>query len=156
MIYIAVIACQILASLLIVAELMIPSLGLLSMASAALFFFSYYLLYGVSPSLTPVLLLVNLFSVPAVIVYATSLISSSPAALKRRLESTPYFGRRTSVAVGEQGLARTMLRPVGKGKFSGGYFDVVAQSGLIEANTAIEVVSVDENRIVVREIVNES
>jgi membrane-bound ClpP family serine protease len=133
-----------------------PSLGLLSLTSAGLFFYSYILLYGHNPSLTPILLLINVFSVPAVIVYSTRLVGSSPAALKKKLDGSSYFGLSTGVTPGETGITQSPLRPVGKARFSAGYFDVTAQRNYIETGRNVVVVSVKKNTIVVDEYKQDS
>ncbi|ERP31057.1 NfeD family protein [Chitinivibrio alkaliphilus] len=149
MVYVVIFLCQVGASLLIIAEMLIPSFGLLTLSSAGLFFYSYFLLHSTNPSFTPVLVLVNLFSIPAVIVYATTLIGSSPAALRRRLEGAATFGKETAVSPGDHGVAQTALRPVGKARFKGGYYDVISREGLLPKGTPVVVYSVKSAKIVV-------
>ncbi len=45
----AIILFQLLGSAAIIAEIMIPSMGLLSVAAAGSYFYSYYILYQISP-----------------------------------------------------------------------------------------------------------
>jgi membrane-bound serine protease (ClpP class) len=52
--------------------------------------------------------------------------------------------------VGKRGVAQTILRPSGMAMIDGKRVDVVAEAGVIEAAMPIEVVAVNENRIVVR------
>ena len=54
--------------------------------------------------------------------------------------------------VGLQGVAQTVLRPAGMAVLDGKRHDVVAESGMIERGSPIQVVAVDQNRIVVRKI----
>ena len=54
--------------------------------------------------------------------------------------------------VGQRGLTRSPLRPVGKAEIDGDYLDVFSEGGFIDANTEIEVVRHEGNRIFVREI----
>jgi membrane-bound serine protease (ClpP class) len=54
--------------------------------------------------------------------------------------------------VGQQGVAQTFLRPSGMALLDGKRLDVVAESGMIESGSAIKVVAVEGNRIVVRKI----
>jgi membrane-bound serine protease (ClpP class) len=51
---------------------------------------------------------------------------------------------------GKQGVAQTVLRPAGMAIIDGKRVDVLAESGMIEAGTPIEVVAVKENQIIVR------
>ena len=54
--------------------------------------------------------------------------------------------------VGQQGVAQTVLRPAGMAVLDGKRQDVVAESGMIEPGSQVQVVAVDQNRIVVRKI----
>ncbi len=78
-----------------------------------------------------------------------------------------YFGRKLTLSseipatdvnadklglIGKSGVAQSDLRPSGKAIVEGEKIDVVAESGLIEKGQAIEVLSVDGVRIIVRAI----
>jgi membrane-bound ClpP family serine protease len=52
--------------------------------------------------------------------------------------------------VGQQGITVTVLRPIGVIRIDGQRIDAMAETGTIEANTPIEVVSVYDNQIKVR------
>ncbi len=54
--------------------------------------------------------------------------------------------------VGDKGIAFTPLRPIGKGKFGNKYYDVVADAGMIEKDSVIEVVKIENLDVVVRKI----
>lgn len=54
--------------------------------------------------------------------------------------------------LGKQGRALSVLRPAGIAEIEGSRVDVVADGALIEADTPIEVMRVDGNRIVVRRL----
>jgi membrane-bound serine protease (ClpP class) len=54
--------------------------------------------------------------------------------------------------VGRQGRAMSSLRPAGKAEIDGEYLDVFSDGVYIEADTPIEVVRRDGNRIIVREV----
>ncbi len=51
------------------------------------------------------------------------------------------------------GVAATPLRPAGKVRFGEEYVDVVAETGYVEPGTRVQVVEVEGNRIVVKEVV---
>ena len=57
-----------------------------------------------------------------------------------------------AVGVGDRGTAASILRPAGKATFSDNYVDVVSEGSYIEHGTAIEVVRVAGNRVVVRPV----
>lgn len=148
-----VILFQILASLLIVAEVLIPSFGLLSVLSAAFFFYSYYLLNAYNPSFTPILFILNLFTVPSVIIFSVKILGNSPMALKKKLEKARSFGAEVAVDLGEQGVASTPMRPSGKVRFKNGFFDAITEGVFLEKNTPVEVVGLRENKIIVKSVV---
>jgi len=54
--------------------------------------------------------------------------------------------------IGREGVALTVLRPAGVAIIDGKRLDVVAESGMIEGGTAIKVIAVHENRLVVGKI----
>ncbi len=54
-------------------------------------------------------------------------------------------------AVGRQGVATSMLRPAGKGRFNDVTFDVVTRGEFIEPGRPIEIIEADGNRYVVSE-----
>jgi len=57
--------------------------------------------------------------------------------------------------VGKQGMALTMLRPVGKAQFGDTILDVVSEGELIEKGKQVKVIKVEGNRIVVSELEEE-
>jgi len=57
--------------------------------------------------------------------------------------------------IGKQGVALTMLRPVGKAQFGDIILDVVTEGELIEKGKRVEVIKVEGNRIVVSEVEKE-
>ncbi len=60
------------------------------------------------------------------------------------------------VAIGEQGIAASTLRPSGKASFGDQFLDVVSDGAYIDHGTLIEVIRVSGNRIVVRPVDDES
>jgi membrane-bound serine protease (ClpP class) len=69
------------------------------------------------------------------------------------METSPSIGGATSsMAVGEKGLALTMLRPAGKARFDNRVVDVISEGPFISADAQLEVIATSGNRIVVRQI----
>jgi len=58
----------------------------------------------------------------------------------------------TSVLLGKEGVASTVLRPAGTGEFEGKRFDVVTDGTFIESGTKIKIVRTEGRRIVVEPI----
>jgi membrane-bound ClpP family serine protease len=79
------------------------------------------------------------------------------AAGKRMILSHNQTGQRSTnepaaELVGKQGVAQSLLRPSGVALLDGKRLDVVAESGMIASGSAIRVIAVEDNRIVVRKI----
>jgi membrane-bound serine protease (ClpP class) len=54
--------------------------------------------------------------------------------------------------LGAIGVAATPLRPAGKSQFGDSFVDVVAEGGYIMPGTRVQVVEVEGNRVVVKEV----
>jgi membrane-bound ClpP family serine protease len=58
----------------------------------------------------------------------------------------------TAALLGAIGVAATPLRPAGKVKFGDEYIDVVAEGAYVEPGTRVQVVEIEGNRVVVKEV----
>jgi len=58
----------------------------------------------------------------------------------------------TPELIGAEGVAQTTLRPSGMAEIAGKRLDVVAESDMIARGSAIKVIAVEGNRIVVRKV----
>ena len=65
-----------------------------------------------------------------------------------RSEDSPML----KIQKGDQGIAVSMLRPVGRARFGNALVDVVSDTGLIDAGAKIRVIDRTDNRILVEEI----
>ena len=69
-----------------------------------------------------------------------------------RLNPTRYSSAVGAVPIGATGKAMTTLRPAGKARIGEDLVDVVSEGPYVEPGTPIEVVEVQGNRVVVREV----
>lgn len=70
-----------------------------------------------------------------------------------RLEtSNSSTGTISGIAIGDRGVALTMLRPAGKARFENRVFDVVSDGPFISVEANLEVIATAGNRIVVRQV----
>jgi membrane-bound serine protease (ClpP class) len=110
--------------------------------------------YGFTP--TAVLVLGEVAAGGVAAYFAIHVLPQTPLGRKMLLQHTQEGQRaQTKLAgdlVGKRGVAQTLLRPSGMAVIDGQRVDVVAESGVIEAASPVEVVAVNENRIVVRKI----
>jgi membrane-bound serine protease (ClpP class) len=89
--------------------------------------------------------------------YITIRYGHQTAAAKRMILSHDQTDQRatvnhTSDLVGVTGTAQTVLRPSGMAELNSKRLDVVAESGMIEPGSAIQVVAVEGARIIVRKV----
>ncbi len=151
--YILPIVFQILGLLVVLAEIFIPSLGVLTVIALGLFVYSLHLVFTtISTSAGMMFVAADLVVVPIVLILGMKLLAASPLSLRNRLSSK---GGVVSQAPGlkiyqdKQGKAVTALRPSGTALIEGKRLDVVTDGDYIEAQTPIRVTGVTGNRIIV-------
>lgn len=101
----------------------------------------------------------------ALVLFCVMFVVASLLIRKSKLGNTAIFNVGTAVPedktegtrdyshlIGRQGVAMCILRPSGKAEFDGEMADVVARDGFIDAGTAVTVVQVEGQRVVVVEI----
>jgi len=134
--------------LLLVAELVLPSHGLLTLASLTCFGFAIYRTFEINTTVGTVGLIGALLLVPTVLLAGIKYVDKLP--LGNRLAPPNPDSTRASgmvdhddyaLLVGRMGKAITPLRPVGFCEFDGQRVSCVAEAGIIDAG--IEVVGVE-------------
>ncbi len=154
--YILPILLQMIALLVIAAEIFIPSFGLLTLIALTLFAYSLYLAFTtISATAGMVFLGLDITLVPLLLILGMKLLARSSLSLKRELS------RREGVVSQQQeiasylhmkGLSVTDLRPAGIAEIQDRRLDVVTDGEYIEAGTPIVVTEVTGNRIVVQRV----
>ena len=144
---------QALGFLVVVAEVFIPSMGLLSILAAGLIFYSLYLVNtGISAQAFWGLLGMDLLVLPLVLMLGFKLLAKSPLSLKKELSSSDGVVSHSPELAGflhETGKTITTLRPSGTALIKGMRLDVVADGEYIEAGVPVEVVRVTGNQMIV-------
>ncbi|MCK5836882.1 MAG: serine protease [Desulfobacula sp.] len=151
--YLLPILLQVIGILVIIAEIFIPSLGLLSAIALTVFFYSLYLLYTtISTTVGAIFTGLDLVLVPVLIVVGMKILAKSSLTLKRELS------KQDGVVSQKQGLEAyiqmkgksvTDLRPAGMAEVNSHRLDVVTDGEYIEADTPIVVTGIAGNRIIV-------
>lgn len=77
----------------------------------------------------------------------TSIFNVGTAVPEDKTEGTRDF----SALVGQEGVATTALRPIGKASIDGEVFDVVSRDGFVEAGASVTVIETEGQRVVVKE-----
>lgn len=73
------------------------------------------------------------------------------AALNAEIDGKVNVINAELIHVGDEGLTISRLNPVGKALFNGEYYEVVSKDNLIDPNTAVMVVKIEGNKIIVKQ-----
>jgi membrane-bound serine protease (ClpP class) len=147
---------QIAGILVIMAEIIIPSGGILSLVAAGLIGYSLYLAFTtVSATAGYLFLAADAVILPLLVYVGLKLLEKSPVTLRRTLSSRDGV---TSQAlnleslIGKQGTAVTDLRPSGKALMEGKKVDVVTRGDYISKESKIIVMKVTGNQVIVEQL----
>lgn len=147
-----IISLVILGLILILAEiLLIPGvgiagvLGVLSMGGSCFYAFHEFgnLTGGVVTGVNAILLVVLL-------VYVLRAKTWKRMTLETNIDAKAVADESAVVAVGDKGRTLTRLAPMGSVRFGDNVAEVKAIEGMIDPGTDVEVVMIEDNRIVVR------
>jgi membrane-bound ClpP family serine protease len=148
------IVLQVLAIIVVIAEFVLPSMGLLTAVALGLFGYSLYLVFTqVSVMAGITFLVIDMALVPVFVIVGIRLLAASPVTLRASLDkgggavAQPF---EWETIIGVTGVAVTDLRPSGTARFNGKRYDVVSGGEYIEKASAVVVVSAEGNRIVVK------
>jgi membrane-bound ClpP family serine protease len=149
-----VIGLQLLGVVVLLAEFVVPSAGILTVASLVSFGFSLYWMWtNVSAQATVLLGVADLVLVPILAWIGVRIIARSPASLRSELSRTTGTVSQDPILselVGKTGTTQTALRPSGRAIIDGRRRDVVSSGDYLDANTEVFVSEVSGNRIVVK------
>lgn len=144
---------QAIGILVMIAEIFIPSLGLLTVISLGLIFYSLYIVFTQISSFAGMVLLgVDIIFIPILIIVGLKLMAKSPLALKKQLSSqNGVISQKEAIEtlLNKKGKAVTDLRPAGIALINEERMDVVTDGEYIDAGMSVVVTDVSGNRIVV-------
>jgi membrane-bound serine protease (ClpP class) len=145
---------QLIGIVVIVAEFILPSLGILTITSFAIFGYSLYLVFTkVSVSAGYIFVIFDLLLIPVLVIIEIKLLAFLPVTLRKTLSSKDgaiVQSKELKELIGVTGSAITNLRPAGAALLNGNRFDVVSSGEYIEKGSDVIVSIVDGNRIVVK------
>jgi membrane-bound ClpP family serine protease len=84
--------------------------------------------------------------------YANRLVLAPPDERSAGLEEAPAVSPQAAALLGAMGVAVTNLRPAGMAQFGDAYVDVVAEGSFVAAGGRVQVIEIEANRIVVKEV----
>jgi membrane-bound ClpP family serine protease len=138
----------------IIAEIIIPSGGLISVIAITLFGYSLFLVFhDISVATGIVFITADVIIIPVLILVGLKLLARSPAMLKRELSRAAGFTSQSANLadyLGKEGTATSDLRPAGRAVIDGKRVDVVSRGEYINKGSAIVVSAVTGNQIIVR------
>lgn len=139
---------------LIIAEVFIPSLGLLGLAAALCILGSIGMAFYRDSTAGIQMLAASAVLVPVVMTFGIKLFPKTP--MGKALMATGYsfddgtaVDRRDEGLTGQAGTVEAPLRPAGIARIDGRRVDVVSRGELIDRGEAVVVVEVSGNRVVV-------
>ena len=151
--YILPVFLQIIGFFVIMAEIFIPSFGILTVLAICIFFYSLYMVFtSVSTTAGIIFTGVDIVIIPVIISFGIKILSESKLTLKLKLS------KKDGVVSQKQGIetfihmagkAVTDLRPAGIAMIDSKRLDVVTDAEYIDAGTPVIVTNVTGNRIVV-------
>ncbi|MBT3312271.1 MAG: serine protease [Desulfobacterales bacterium] len=137
----------------IIAEIFIPSGGVLAVVSLGLIGYSLFLVFSsMSAEIGFLFLAADIIIIPFLVIAGLKIIAKSPAALRKELSSDQGVTSQDPELInylGKEGIAITDLRPAGIAKIDGKRVDVVSRGEYLEKDTPVKVYSVTGNQIIV-------
>ena len=91
-----------------------------------------------------------------VLIYAFRSGAWNRFALKGSIDSKVNDGKPITLQVGDEGIARSALRPIGKGEFDNVEIEVRSLGAFVEAGTPVKVIKIDNRKIFVEPINQDS
>jgi membrane-bound ClpP family serine protease len=139
---------------LIVLELLFPTLGMLGVAAAAAIIAAIAVAFSNDRQSGVVLLIVTAVLVPAALMLGLRLLPRSPmgkwfVSRGYTFEDGAAVDTRDRSLVGKEGVAENLLRPAGTAHIDGRRVDVVTRGEPIEAGARVRVLDVEGNHVVV-------
>ena len=145
---------QLLGVGIIIAEIILPSGGLLSLMAAAVLGYSLVVVFQeVSQSMGYLFVVGDVVMIPALVIVGLKLLARSPVTLNRKLSKEEGVVSQSPALekyLGQEGETVTDLHPGGMARFDGKRLDVVSRGEYIEKGTKVVVWKVTGNQIIVR------
>jgi len=139
----------------LLAEIILPSGGVLTILALGCFGYSLYSVFtNVSVSVGMMFVAADVIILPIVLIVGLKLLAYSPVALRKSLKKTDGVTSQSEKLggyMGKTGTTVTNLRPAGTARIDGRRVDVVSRGEFIEKDKPVLVIAVEGNRVVVRE-----
>ena len=139
---------------LVVAEVFIPSMGVLGMLAGLSLMTSIGMAFYEDPGTGTLLLVITAVTVPIILTFGIKLFPRTPLGRKITARGFSFedgraVDRRDEGLAGARGIVEAQLRPAGIARIDGRRVDVVSRGESIDAGTEVVVVEVSGNRVIV-------
>ena len=145
---------QLVGVVVIIAEVILPSFGILTIVALGVFGYSLFMVFqDISKAAGFALLAADLVLIPVLVILGLKLLARSPVTLRKTLSREEGVSSQPSDLdsyIDMQGTAVTDLRPAGTAAIDGKRVDVVTRGEYLEKDAVIIVTSVTGNQIIVR------
>lgn len=152
--YLWPIVLQLIGVAVVIAEIVLPSGGILSLLAAGIFGYSLYLVFqDLSTAAGIAFVVADCITIPVLIVVGIKMLAKSPVTLSTQLSSKLGVSSQPpelAQYLDSEGRALTDLRPAGTALIDGKRLDVVSRGEYIEKNSELLVIDISGNRIVVK------
>jgi membrane-bound serine protease (ClpP class) len=143
--------------LLVVAEVLIPSMGILGMLATVCIVGAVGLAFSMSNAFGVQVLVAAVILVPVLIGLGFKLLPRSPLAKKLiaggfSFEDGKGTDPRDVSLAGEEGITESVLRPSGVARIQGRRVDVVSRGEMIQEGQRVRVIDLAGNRVVVARV----
>ena len=146
---------QLVGVLVIIAEIILPSGGLLSLLAAGLFGYSLYIVFmDISASAGVAFITADLILIPFLVYMGIKFLAKSPVTLRTRLSKEDGVTSQSpdeNDYLGSRGRSLTDLRPSGVALIDDERIDVVTRGEYIDKQVSIVVIGVRGNQIIVKQ-----
>lgn len=151
-----VIIFQLAGAAVVLAEIFIPSGGLLSLLSIGLFGYALYLAFtDIGHTAGIIVLMADFFIIPALVVLGFKLLARSAATLSSTLSrenGVVSQAEELAALLSCEGVLLTDLRPAGAALLDGKRIDVTSRGEFLEKDSRIVVCKVTANKVFVKTI----
>ena len=145
---------QLVGVVVIIAEIILPSGGILSIVALGVFGYSLFMVFNdISKTIGFAFVVADLVIIPVLVIVGLKLMAKSPVTLRKMLsrkEGVSSQSPELDSYIDMPGTAVTDLRPAGIAVINGKRVDVVTRGEYVQKDSAIIVIEVTGNQIIVR------
>ena len=148
------IVLQLVGVMVIIAEIILPSGGILSIVALGVFGYSLFIVFNdISKTIGFAFVVADLVIIPVLVIVGLKLMAKSPVTLRKKLSRKDGVSSQSPELDGYidmPGTTATDLRPAGIAVINGKRVDVVTRGEYVQKDSAIIVTAVTGNQIIVR------